>query len=188
MTTLPANRPRVGAPLGRDVLLAAVLVAAGYWSVLSAPSTVAAALACSPLMPRFTCSACATELDRPEPPCPSCGGMDRHVDADVDSAIGIESSVRLQARHGEGGKIKPHMIQKTGVRWRDDRQRHEHCEEVYDRENDHYRQSWFDLKTGERVFHKEGRLSDRDMHGDSARRSKDPEPPFEDEPEDEQSP
>jgi hypothetical protein len=41
-----------------------------------------------------------------------------------------------------------------------------------DRDNDYYKQEWFDLETGERTYLKEGRLSDPDMHGESARKGK----------------
>jgi hypothetical protein len=44
--------------------------------------------------------------------------------------------------------------------------------EIYvDSENDYYRQEWFSLETGETTWGpKEGKLSDHDMHGQSARR------------------
>ena len=41
---------------------------------------------------------------------------------------------------------------------------------VVDSERDYYLQTWYDLDTGECVYRKEGRLSDPDMHGQSARR------------------
>jgi hypothetical protein len=128
-------------------------------------------------MPRFCCSACETELDRDELACPTCGCRDRHIYADVDSAIGIETSLGLKGRHGAVGDVRPYMEQSTKIRWNDDRQRNERCEIVVDRENDYYRQEWFDLETGECTFSKEGWLSDPDLHGKSARRGKPTEPP-----------
>jgi hypothetical protein len=40
-----------------------------------------------------------------------------------------------------------------------------------DSEKDYYRQEWFNLLTGERTYFKEGKLSDPEMHGESARRA-----------------
>jgi hypothetical protein len=41
-----------------------------------------------------------------------------------------------------------------------------------DSENDYYRQEWFSLVTGEPTYFKQGKLSDPEMHGKSARRGK----------------
>ena len=45
---------------------------------------------------------------------------------------------------------------------------------VVDSERDYYLQTWYDIDTGECVYRKEGRLSDPDMHGQSARRPRPP--------------
>jgi hypothetical protein len=87
--------------------------------------------------------------------------------------VGLTDSLRGQVRHGERGVSKPHIEISNDVRWNHDRQQMERRTLYVDRENDHYKQEWFNLETGERVFWKEGKLSDPDMHGKSARRSKD---------------
>lgn len=51
---------------------------------------------------------------------------------------------------------------------------HQRVNLVVDRANDHYVQEWRDLRTYEVTFHKEGRLSDPTVHGESARRPKRP--------------
>ena len=123
-------------------------------------------------MLRFICSTCVADLTVNESPCPWCGCPDRHIYADVETAVGVETRIGLKGRHGAPGEVKPYLEHKTEIKWNHDRQRNERCDLVVDRENDCYRQSWYHLDTGERVFHKEGRLSDPDMHGKSARRGK----------------
>jgi hypothetical protein len=130
----------------------------------------------------FFCAVCKTELDSPEPPCPTCGGMVCEIFADVDTWMFSDVETGLKAREGGGvGEVRPCLEQSTKIRWNGDRQRYERREIVVDRKNDRYRQSWFDRGTGERTFHKEGRNSDPTMHGKSARRGKPKEPPAEDE-------
>lgn len=98
--------------------------------------------------------------------------MDRHIYADVDAATGSETRIGLKARYGAVGEVKPYMEQKARRRWNHDRQREEWCVEVYDREDDRYSQTWYEIGTGEEAWGKAGGLSDPDMHGESARRGK----------------
>jgi hypothetical protein len=99
--------------------------------------------------------------------------------------------MRLQARHKEDGRteylfwvggpppaaarrapVAPHIQMYNDIRWNHDRQRMERRVMHIDSDNNYYRQEWFDLETGELMFSKEGRLSDTDVHGKSARRGK----------------
>jgi hypothetical protein len=106
-------------------------------------------------------------------PCPTCGGEDREIFADVDTWRFSDVQTGLKAREGGGvGEVRPYLEQSTKIRWNGDRQHYERVEIVVDRKNDYYRQSWFDCETRERTFHKEGRNSDPAMHGPSARRGK----------------
>jgi hypothetical protein len=101
--------------------------------------------------------------------------------------------MRLQGRHKEDGRTEylfwvggpppasarrapaaPHIQMYSEIRWSHDRQQMERREMLVDSDNDYYRQEWFSLETGERTYFKEGRLSDPDMHGKSARRGKQP--------------
>jgi hypothetical protein len=60
------------------------------------------------------------------------------------------------------------------VVWSHDRQQMERRLIHVDSDNDYYKQEWFSLETGERTYFKEGKLSDPDMHGKSARRGRRP--------------
>lgn len=65
----------------------------------------------------------------------------------------------------------PHLKLYSDVLWSYDRQRLERREMHIDSENDYYMQVWYSLETGEITWGpKEGKLSDPDMHGESARR------------------
>jgi hypothetical protein len=90
----------------------------------------------------------------------------------VNDSIGITDGLRGQVRHGEPGKVAPHVKFYSEVLWNHDRQRMERRVMYVDSENDHYEQEWFSLETGERTYFKEGKLSDSDVHGKSARRGK----------------
>jgi hypothetical protein len=70
--------------------------------------------------------------------------------------------------------VAPHLRMYSEIKWSHDRHQMERREMLVDSENDYYRQEWFSLETGERTYFKEGRLSDPDMHGRSARRGKNP--------------
>ncbi len=99
--------------------------------------------------------------------------------------------MRLQGRHKKDGgteylfwvggpppaaaqrtPVAPHIQMYNGERWNHDRQRMERRVLYVDSDNDYCKQEWYDLKTGELMSSKEGRLSDPDVHGKSARRSK----------------
>jgi hypothetical protein len=90
----------------------------------------------------------------------------------IGDSVGLTDAVRVQARHGEPGLSSPHIKMYADVLWNHDRQRLERREMTTDSERDYYRQEWFNLQTGERTYFKEGKLSDPDMHGVSARRGK----------------
>jgi hypothetical protein len=85
--------------------------------------------------------------------------------ASIGSPTIPDSSVRL--------KRAPVLKLYSDVVWSHDRQRMERREMYVDDENDYYKQTWYSLETGEVAFHKEGKLSDPDMHGESARRRRD---------------
>ena len=101
------------------------------------------------------------------------------------------AQMRLQGRHKEDGRteylfwvggpppptarrspVAPHIQVYNEICWNHGRQCMERRVMQVDRDNDYYKQEWFDLETGERTYLKEGRLSDPDMHGESARKGK----------------
>jgi hypothetical protein len=94
-----------------------------------------------------------------------------HERAITDNA-GLTDKLVRKLRHGAPGDVKPHIEVFDEVRWIHDRQRMERRAMYVDREDDYYQQEWFDLKTRDLTWSKEGRLSDPEMHGESARRPK----------------
>jgi hypothetical protein len=91
---------------------------------------------------------------------------------EITDDIGLTDQIKGQARHGEHGVVAPHIEFYSEVKWNHDRQRMERRVMHIDSENDYKKQEWFSLETGERVWWKEGKLSDPGMHGESARRGK----------------
>jgi hypothetical protein len=81
--------------------------------------------------------------------------------------------VSAPARRPDKSQKAPHIKLYSDVLWNDDRQRMERREMRVDKENDYYRQEWFNLETNETTFVKEGKVSDPDVHGQSARRRSD---------------
>lgn len=77
----------------------------------------------------------------------------------------------IAKRPGRGAPVAPHVRIYNEDKWSHDRQRLERREMYIDSEQDYYRQTWYSLQTGEITWGpKEGKLSDPDMHGESARR------------------
>jgi hypothetical protein len=129
-----------------------------------------------------SCSDCGTGLDGEDSntspvervPCPTCGSLARTAQVTNNDSAAAYDGFRLKARHGQPGEVKAHLESFDEVRWNADRQRLERRVMRVDRENDYYKQEWFDLQTGRCTFSKEGKLSDPDVHGESARRTKRP--------------
>jgi hypothetical protein len=72
---------------------------------------------------------------------------------------------------GRRARIAPHVRVYNDVKWSYDRHHLERREMYIDSEQDYYRQTWYSLETGEITWGpKEGKLTDPDMHGKSARR------------------
>ena len=143
------------------------------------------------------CAICQTTLTPGRDTCPACGSDDVMVGMYTPSGIKLsaqqgDARMRLQARKHEDRTryefaigspavplsrppgVAPHLRMYSEIKWSHDRQQMERREMLVDSENDYYKQEWFDLKTGERTYFKEGQLSDPDMHGKSARRGKQP--------------
>lgn len=144
------------------------------------------------------CSECQTEFAPGHDRCPACGSNNVMVGMYTPSGMRVSAHrdsakrMRVQARHGKEGKteyvfsvgslprpagrgrapVAPHIRMYNDVVWSHDRNQMERREMLVDSGNDYYKQDWFSLETGERTYFKEGRLSDPDMHGKSARRGK----------------
>jgi len=93
----------------------------------------------------------------------------RRYSATVENGPGPHDALRRQVQERAGG-VKPNVRFYNDVLFNHDRQRMERRLMQTDSERDHYVQEWYDLETGELAFRKEGRLSDPDVHGQSARR------------------
>jgi hypothetical protein len=119
---------------------------------------------------RMTCASCGASLDADDTDCPVCGSVDRNIE--VYDCGKVVDGLRVKARRGEPGEIRPHREVYDEVRWNHNRARNERRRIIADREQDYYSQEWYDLDTGELVWRKEGQLSDPKVHGESARRSK----------------
>lgn len=88
----------------------------------------------------------------------------------IEDVIGVTDGLKAKLRNGQVGEVRPHLEHHQDTVWSHDRRRIERRVMVIDRENDYYRQTWYG-PDGEVSFTKEGRLSDPDMHGRSARRA-----------------
>jgi hypothetical protein len=95
-----------------------------------------------------------------------------HHEREVADDAGLSDKVVGKLRHGAAGQIKPHIEVSNETRWNHDRQRLERRVMHVDRERDYYKQEWFDLETSDLTWSKEGKLSDPEMHGESARKVK----------------
>jgi hypothetical protein len=142
---------------------------------------------------------CNAELAPGDERCPKCGSENIMIGTVTPKGTRVSAPrdfprMRLQGRHQEGtdrvqylftaGGVPGHGVPKSvrrapsaphikvynDVMWNADRQQVERREMYTDSDRDYYRQEWFSLVTGERTWRKEGRLSDPDMHGQSARR------------------
>jgi hypothetical protein len=83
--------------------------------------------------------------------------------------VSLGGPMKIPASNFEPRKA-PSVKVYSDVVWSYDRQSPERREMTTDSERDYYRQEWFSLRTAERTYFKEGKLSDPDMHGQSARR------------------
>jgi hypothetical protein len=142
------------------------------------------------------CAHCQTEFAPGDDRCPTCQSDDIMIGMKTPSGTRVSGPrdaprMRLQGRHKDDGHteyifsigappprtagrapVAPHIKMYNDIRWNHDRQRMERRAMYVDSDNDYYKQEWFSLETGEPTYVKEGRLSDLDVHGKSARRGK----------------
>jgi hypothetical protein len=144
------------------------------------------------------CAQCGTIARPGDDVCPNCQTTD-HLMVGTHTPSGMRVSMHRDAkrlriqgrRHPDGHmtyrasvggpmpvpsssyepKKAPSVKVYSDVVWSYDRQSLERREMTTDSEKDYYRQEWFNLQTGERTYFKEGKLSDPEMHGESARRA-----------------
>jgi hypothetical protein len=144
------------------------------------------------------CHPCKANLTLADRRCPECGSDNIMIGVTTPDGKRIAAVSRdwprmiVQGRHAAGtdktqhsvtaaksaktgrpAQIAPHVRIYNEVKWSHDRQQLERRDMYIDSEQDYYRQTWYSLQTGEITWGpKEGKLSDPDMHGESARRGK----------------
>ena len=109
------------------------------------------------------CSACGEAYASEAHHCPDCGSGDRALHVG-DASVSVESSLKLKARSGRPGEVKPH-VEKTIKReyWRDGR-RWETVERTFDHDAQTYVEEYRDAETGALRFSKSGYLPDQGLH------------------------
>lgn len=119
----------------------------------------------------YSCTDCASLLDRDDSRCDHCGSTNRSIHHVIDEAVAVDDWVAVKQKERDAPDRRPHRetTRKAHV-WNHDRQQHEDMTLVVERDRDWYEQTWRDEKMGAVTFHKEGRLSDPSVHGESARR------------------
>jgi hypothetical protein len=100
----------------------------------------------------------------------SHGGGTYSGSVTVRDGISPTDAMRGQLPHCPPGPVRPHVRVYNDILWNHDRQRMERRLMHTDSERGFYVQEWYALETGELAWRKEGRLSDPDLHGQSARR------------------
>ncbi len=96
-------------------------------------------------------------------PCPNCGSKARHFEVVISETIEVHEKLGVKARHGVKGKpflesVSGDDLHRKSGKWMT-------LERVIDRENDKYKETGTDSKTGEVVHHCEEPLSQHQGHG-----------------------
>jgi hypothetical protein len=71
-------------------------------------------------------------------PCPTCGSLARTFNLMVGGTIQAHSSIRIKARHGQVGDVKPFHEQTSADDYHRDSKEWRRVSRVIDRENDRY--------------------------------------------------
>ena len=118
------------------------------------------------------CNQCGTLIDEPintaldlRSPCPSCGSKARLYAIELMGEISLREKLKLKARHGKAGEVKPFLELQTGDDFHRKTGEWNHREKMEDRENDHYLEHIVNPKTGNIVHHCEEQLSQHQGHG-----------------------
>ncbi len=124
------------------------------------------------------CNTCGSLLDElpnipleERLPCPSCGSKSRLYEKELNAEVKVRSSLKLKARHGQPGEVKPFLELQTGDSLFKETGEWNKREKIEDRENDRYVEHIVDPRTGEILHHCEESLRDHQGHG-SAKRKK----------------
>lgn len=121
------------------------------------------------------CKNCGELLDEPintpfdqRKPCPSCGSEARLYAMELGEEIALHDRLKLKARHGQPGEIRPFLEVQIGDDLFRDTGEWNRREKIEDRENDRYMEHIVNPRTGEVIHHCEEPLSEH--HGDGSDR------------------
>ncbi len=89
------------------------------------------------------CSGCGEPVEEPaqiqDPePCPSCGSLARTVELTLTDSAQAHERIGVKARHGDVGKVKPHLEQTSGDDFHRETGEWRQVSRVIDREHDRY--------------------------------------------------
>lgn len=118
------------------------------------------------------CNECGEQIDEStntpieqRTPCPLCGSKARLYKMELNGEVTFYRKLRLKARHGKIGQVRPFLELQTG----DDRYRKtgewNRREKMEDQENDRYLEHIVNPRTGEVIHHCEEPLSQHKGHG-----------------------
>ena len=122
------------------------------------------------------CNSCGGLIDEPEntelelrDPCPSCGSKARLYTIELQGEITFREKLKIKARHGGVGEVKPFLELQTGDDFYRKTGEWSRREKMEDRENDRYLEHIVNPKTGEAIHHCEEPLSQHQGHGSAKR-------------------
>ena len=120
------------------------------------------------------CAACNAELPPGADRCIRCGSTDIMIGIYTPSGMRVSMAkgpgngpLRINGTKHEtvkGTFLRQHLKQE----WSSDRQQMEYVERVFDRAQGVYRETYYDMITGQITFRKEGDIRDQTLHGKRA--------------------
>jgi hypothetical protein len=119
------------------------------------------------------CSDCGELVEEPaqikdREPCPSCGSLARRFELTLTATVQVHGRIGLKARHGDVGKVKPHLEQTSGDDFHRDSGEWRQLSRVIDREHDRYTERIIDA-AGDVVREIDEPLSGHRGHGAAKR-------------------
>lgn len=126
--------------------------------------------------PNVYCDECgavveADAADGTRTPCAECGATTQQVRIVIEESVSFHDELRIAAREGEPGEIRPHLLVHAGDSWSHRLRRWLYRTVRIDRANDLYEETVTDPATGETIHHDAGPLSEHRGHGDARRKT-----------------
>ena len=125
--------------------------------------------------PNVYCNECGAVVQADAPdgtrtPCAKCGATTQQVRIVIEDSVSFHEELRIAARVGQPGEIRPHLVVRTGDSWSRRLGRWLLRTVRIDRTNDDYEETVTDPATGEEIHHDAGPLSEHRGHGEAQRR------------------